>query len=595
MAHRALLTDDQQLDRYLKIGTQGTFFLPGQNKAFQRRNIITILIDNGRGKEAVEAIVRVNREKTYLKREPLLYFLALAAHSNDAETKKAAYASLNEVCTTPTDLFIFLKHIKILSQFTKGWGRALRRGVSSWYNTKDPVVLAELVTRFTHLGRWSHQDVFRMSHIKPENESLNFIVKVMTQGFEKAKKSIESPSAELKPLIAYFMAVELVKHTDDGVASARLIEQHNLKMEHIPSTLLNSKEVWNTLISTFTLEEVLQHLPALARRTFLTIPVKGNPVDEVLTSLQSRVMEKIGDTATLEKDKVSPFVIYEAMRQYMRVFEDKKQKKKDQSSQTGPWDGQRGKKDMQNEVGAEPSKKKKKKKKKKGKDGEHHHHQQQQEDDHLTKDIGLAASQKVKQNNPELWESLHVALRHAIEKNLPTCSKRVLVAVKACTSAIGQGIRGMPAVTPLETMALMAAFYKRMAKERELGFFTASFMPMKYHSEIPDLIKEIGRHAAPVPNLNCDPAAPVIWALEKKRKFDVFLVLSDGHEAKGESPPSEKLLEYREAMGISDAKMVICGLTSPKLDFADAAGMLDIGSFDPTVPTLIHRFIQGEL
>ena len=84
------------------------------------------------------------------------------------------------------------------------------------------------------------------------------------------------------------------------------------------------------------------------------------------------------------------------------------------------------------------------------------------------------------------------------QKNLPTCSKRVLVAVKACTSAIGQGIRGMPAVTPLETMALMAAFYKRMAKERELGFFTASFMPMKYHSEIPDLIKEIGRHAAPV-------------------------------------------------------------------------------------------------
>ena len=63
--------------------------------------------------------------------------------------------------------------------------------------------------------------------------------------------------------------------------------------------------------------------------------------------------------------RVSPFVIYEAMRQYMRVFEDKKQKKKDQSSQTGPWDGQRGKRDMQNEVGAEPSKKKKKKKKKK--------------------------------------------------------------------------------------------------------------------------------------------------------------------------------------------------------------------------------------
>ena len=178
MAHRSLLTDDQQLDRYLKTGTQGTLFLPGKNKAFQRRNIMSSMIDNGRGKEAVGAIVRVNREKTYLKREPLLYFLALAAHSTDVETKKAAYACLNEVCETPTDLFTFLKHIRILSQFTKGWGRALRRGVTSWYNMKEPMVLAELVTRFVNLGRWSHQDVFRMSHIKPANESKCRITKI---------------------------------------------------------------------------------------------------------------------------------------------------------------------------------------------------------------------------------------------------------------------------------------------------------------------------------------------------------------------------------------------------------------------------------
>ena len=52
-----------------------------------------------------------------------------------------------------------------------------------------------------------------------------------------------------------------------------------------------------------TVAEVLQHLPALARRTLLTIPVKGNPVDEVLKMLQSKVLEKIRDTAALEKEK----------------------------------------------------------------------------------------------------------------------------------------------------------------------------------------------------------------------------------------------------------------------------------------------------
>ena len=37
------------------------------------------------------------------------------------------------------------------------------------------------------------------------------------------------------------------------------------------------------------------------------------------------------------------------------------------------------------------------------------------EEDQLTKDLGLAASSKVFQNNPELWESLHAAFKHAME------------------------------------------------------------------------------------------------------------------------------------------------------------------------------------
>ena len=47
--------------------------------------------------------------------------------------------------------------------------------------------------------------------------------------------------------------------------------------------------------------------------------------------------------------------------------------------------------------------------------------EQQQEDDHLTKDVGLAASTKVKQNNPELWDSLHAAFKHTIEVTDELC------------------------------------------------------------------------------------------------------------------------------------------------------------------------------
>ena len=51
------------------------------------------------------------------------------------------------------------------------------------------------------------------------------------------------------------------------------------------------------------LTELLEQLPALARRTFLSIPVKGDVTDEVLKMLQSRVIEKIRRAETVEKEK----------------------------------------------------------------------------------------------------------------------------------------------------------------------------------------------------------------------------------------------------------------------------------------------------
>ena len=173
------LTLEQRLIRYLKTGTEGTFFLPGKNKAFKiHGNVMKLMIEAGQGKEAVDHMKRINAEKSYFKREPFLYFLAVASDSDNMEIKRAAYALVTEVCETPVDLFIYLKHVKILSQLTKGWGAGLRHVVCNWYNSKDPMHLAELVTRYTEAGRWSHRDVFRLSHIKPANEG-KFLVYIV--------------------------------------------------------------------------------------------------------------------------------------------------------------------------------------------------------------------------------------------------------------------------------------------------------------------------------------------------------------------------------------------------------------------------------
>lgn len=166
------LSLQEKLVRYLRTGTEGSFFLPGKNKVFRMfGNVMKVMIEAGQGPEAVECIKRVNSEKSYFKREPLLYFLAVATNSSNEATKRAAYAAVNEVCENPVDLFVWLKHVKDLSQLTKGWGAGLRKAVTKWYHSRDPMVIAQFVSQYVSVGRWHHKDVFRLSHIKPENES----------------------------------------------------------------------------------------------------------------------------------------------------------------------------------------------------------------------------------------------------------------------------------------------------------------------------------------------------------------------------------------------------------------------------------------
>ena len=74
------------------------------------------LINDGKGKAAVEVLRKVSVERRNVKQNPLVFALALCARSNDLETKKAAYKVINEVCRIPTHLFMFIKFCEHESQ-----------------------------------------------------------------------------------------------------------------------------------------------------------------------------------------------------------------------------------------------------------------------------------------------------------------------------------------------------------------------------------------------------------------------------------------------------------------------------------------------
>lgn len=68
----------------------------------------------------------------------------------------------------------------------------------------------------------------------------------MIKGLKVAKSEFDSDGSaigQLRELIDYLEAVDTLKHSTDEQQVARLIEQHQLSYEHVPSIHLNSFEV----------------------------------------------------------------------------------------------------------------------------------------------------------------------------------------------------------------------------------------------------------------------------------------------------------------------------------------------------------------
>ena len=90
---------------------------------------------------------------------------------------------------TPTQIFQLIDYIEKAGS-TKGWGRSLRRALCMWYNnySTNPMRLAMHVTKYWSRHGWNHQDVFRLSHIKPVDNVIGFIIRYIAKDMQEAEK-----------------------------------------------------------------------------------------------------------------------------------------------------------------------------------------------------------------------------------------------------------------------------------------------------------------------------------------------------------------------------------------------------------------------
>lgn len=293
--------DWTRLDRFLVLGAEG-----GSYYATERQLTIENAQAVGRciaqdGARTVLRVVEISEAGRAPKNDPAVFALAMAAGLGSPETRRLALDALPRVARIPTALFAFHEAVKGF----RGRGRALKRALAHWYTDKDPRSLSYAVTKYQQRNSWSHRDLLRLCKPRiPEDadERLRLVGKVFSWVVGKQGDGWTPPEPELAPIAAF----ELAKKATTKAEIVRLIREHDLVRECIPTQWLTEPDVWEALLDKMPLTAMVRNLATMTRVGLLA----------PLSAAVGKVTSELANLERLKKSRLHPVALLVALKTY---------------------------------------------------------------------------------------------------------------------------------------------------------------------------------------------------------------------------------------------------------------------------------------
>src|SRR5689334_1525301 len=293
------LDDWARLDRFLVLGTEGGTYYASERKLTIEAAQVVMDCVAADGKRAVARIVEMSVTGRAPKQDPVLFALALATASAVPETRALALAAIPRVARTGAQLQRLAGYIDGL----RGWGRGLRRAIARWY-LEQPLAELELqALKYKARGekgeRWSHRDLLRLAHpLAPAEEVARRAL------FDRIVRP--DGVAELPVELARFAAAERLLRTNDPDQAVRLITDHRLPREVVPTHLLNERKVWEALLADMPMTAMLRSLGKMSQVGLL---VPGS-------AAEWNVVARLADRDRLRRARIHPLQVLTAMAVY---------------------------------------------------------------------------------------------------------------------------------------------------------------------------------------------------------------------------------------------------------------------------------------
>lgn len=542
--------DWARLDRWLILGSsEGSYYASEQKLTKENAGAVLRCI-KADGPRAVKRIVEISHEGRAPKNDPAIFALAMALKLGDEATRKAASEAVSSVCRIGTHIFMLAEAIKAFG----GWGRVTARAFANWYNKQDAGKLALNLIKYQNRNGWSHKDLLSKSHAGAgsPDEAHSALYSYVMRGGDLSARTVERkkgdkvfstgsyPERSRDALPRVIEGFEKVRAKDLKAKDvAKLIAEYDLPREVIPTEHLNSKEVWDSLLHAGKFGMPLTAMVRnLGKMSSIGLVEPGSDAAKF-------VVAKLKDEAAIKAARVHPMSLLVAQRIYAQGHGEK----------------------------------------------------------------GSLKWTAVKPVIDALDAAFYLGFK-AVE---PT-GKRWLLALDVSGSMGGGSVAGSP-LTPRDASAAMALVTANVESDYHvIGFTSAgrgsfragpargahswgytsdngiSELDISARMRLTDAVAKISG----LPFGGTDCALPMLYAMEKGLKFDVFVVYTDSESYAGQIHVSQALKMYREQSGIA-AKAICVGMVANEFSILDAddAGCLNVAGFDTSVPAVMSEFVRG--
>jgi 60 kDa SS-A/Ro ribonucleoprotein len=284
------------LNRFLITGAEGGTYYVSESHTVNRSldNLEKCL--NEDGVKTVNQIVEISFRGRAPKNDQAILALAAASIHKDVAVRRAAFDAVPKVCRTGTHLYQFAEFRKCLGG---GWGTSMKNTVGAWFS-RDINKVSLQVAKYKQRNGWSARDMLRLSHPQPPTPAHQAVFKWVCSG--EIQENLPD----------FLMACHEIETADENKA-CKLILQHKLPREVVPTRLLNSKNIWQALLDNMPITAMIRNL---GKMTSMCLVSNGSEATR-------NICQRLSNAEALRNARIHPINMLSAMRVYSSGHGDK--------------------------------------------------------------------------------------------------------------------------------------------------------------------------------------------------------------------------------------------------------------------------------